>query len=459
MDPPLAAFHALLAEGEGAIDEVILSTSLENAVKAEDQQLFTYLSSDSVLVRLAEYALTSKYPEKGERERLAIAAVSVFLSTTLYIFEFALDSEALADFLHEFLGSDESRDARHCGHFGRIMEAQIRWGTPLLFTKYDDVVTLLLNRIDVLGIREFLVLVLLTSGDDIIDTRRVVIELSEMAKGGDEGRKLDGCSCLVETFNSLTPDNEVFRYFCEPVVISNLVDAALATTRAILVVDLLRIVGKICLFDPELVSLSDAQMERLALDPGHIDLWSSSAVDIVRPDAIELFKLFFEPEAHEFLHEKMIQVFDEQDREQLMKIAAIPDFLNNLVAAYNTDRWCPHMFRVAIMFSSADLTCLVPRKRRWKRFLSHEFMRTVHIMNSDYGGRIPTGYDDSDPDSEDEQFMVVPDVPREFVQGEEEEEEEFFEEEEVAIESYGQVQDVDFIEEDEDDGGELDIVV
>lgn len=458
MASDLEDFHALLACGESALEDILLSPSLQTAVKAEDQELFTFLSNDEILLRLADYALTSHQSESPKYMELSIAAVSVFLSTTLYIFEAALDSNALADFLHDFLSTDESLDPRHCGHFGRIMEAQIRWGTPLLFTKYDDVVSLILNRLDILGIREFLVLLLLTSGDDIIDARHTVLQLSAIANSDDESRKMDACHCLIETFNSLTPDNEVFGYFCDSTVISNIVDAALSTTRAPVVVDLLGIVGKICAFDPELVTLSDTQRERLELRPGHIDLWSSSALGITRPDCVELFKLFFEPEAHQFLHENMIRVFDEQDRENLMKVAAIPDFLNNIVDAYGTPQWCPHLFRVSVMFSSADLTCLVPRKRKWKRFLSREFMRAVHVMNSDYGGRMPTAYDDSEPDSDgDDEFAQIPDVQAEYVECEEEEEEEFVEEEELQ----GYQQEMACIEddEDEDDGGEVDIVV
>lgn len=404
---------------------------------------YDFISQDLILTELAEWAMSTKYIHHNRYLEYSITAVSIFLSIPANKFEVIRESRMLAEFLHNFLKSTDSNNAKLCGHFSRILGTQMRWGTPCMFLLYNDVIDLLLSHIDILAIREFLILTLQTSGTEVVNPQAVVEKLAEMTKSD----IVNAALCLVDLFNTLSADHFILHAFCQPSVISNLLSAVVTMQSQFAAIEMLGVLTKLSHFD-DCVQLTDSHRNLLTVSRGNITPLSAAAIYLVRAEPLDLFALFFEPESHAHLHDSLLKIFDTLSRDELIQIASIPDFISRLVDAYGTSSWCPHMFHIALMFSADDIASKVKNRRKWRRFLQCEFARVTRVMDSAYGGRLPNTSDDSDIETDDDNYLY--DDTCSFVGFEEEEEEE-------EVDDISETD--NSVDIDSDDSGELEIVV
>lgn len=443
-----AEFADLLKSSDVTVEQILGSHGLIAAVKSELPALYDFVSKEDQLIGLAEWAVSTKYAEHSKYLEYSVIAVSIFLSANTNLFETIRGSRGLAHFFHNFLAGEDSKNARLCGHFSRIFGAQMRWGTPCLFLLYDDVLDLLLNRIEILAIREFLVVALQTSASAVLDPAEVIGKLTEMTENQDT--MCDALSCLIDLYNTLSTDHGVLHAFHQPLIISRLVEASIRTESVLLATDVIKILTSLSFLDDECIQLTGDQRDILTVRPGNITPLSAASINLVNITDRELFELFFEPESHKCLHSALMKIFDDMDRDELLQIASIPSFLDQLVDSYGTPAWCPHMFHIALMFSATGITSKIKNKLKWKRFLCCQFAHFTRVMDCPYGGRLPASSEDSEIETDDDLYLQDDSMVYNTRLFEEEEEEEEMSEANENDEGF---------EIESDDSGEVDIVV
>ena len=420
MSGDLQQFEALLASPDTRLEDVLLSPSLTTAVRSELSSLFEYLSHDEIISQLSDFCLTSKYLSHPEYAKLSTNAVTLFLETTMNIFEFLLDSPALSESLHNFLLSEDSSQPRYCGHFSRILASQIRWGTPSLFTSYEDSISLLMNRIEILAIQDFIVLVVLSADTELINTQDIIAELTMMSESHNNQKSQDALQCLLQIFASLTPDSDLFIHFCHPDFVSSILKTTLGIKSMTLITDLVKMLINIQKVSPESIIFTDEQKDAMTLKENNITTLSIAAIPLIFNDIKDVFVYFFCENAHPFLHHQLCQLIDEYDICQLSSIAKLPNFIDNLINYFQTDKWCPHMMKLAWLFCMSSYSRPIVRARAWKEFVFHQFLSTLQILEFEYGGHISNieGSDSDGSDSEDDRPISL------YLNWSEEEEEE-----------------------------------
>lgn len=390
MDP----FHDFFMRPDLKLVNVFESPDLMPAIRSESTSLFNYLSQDSVITELTEWCITSKYISNPNYQKYSNIAVSIFLTTSMNIFDFVLGSKAFAETLHHFLESDDSLNSRFCGHFFRILSTQIRWGTPALFKLYNDTQKLLFNRIQMSAIRELIELIILTSAYETLNTREVLTDLAEISSNNGE-YSYDAESCLIDIFSSLTIDSDIFINFCHPNFINNMINAAILCYSPCMAHDILKMVILISKTHPESISLTEEQKRILLITPDNITnlsiasfplLISCSTKDDPKLTIVDVFSLFFHEKSCPMLHDHLCSMLDEVSCDDVNDIASIPNFLQNLIDCFGTPKWCPHMFKIALTFSSVEVAGSSLRSKNWCGFIRTKFLPIINLIDNGYGG-------------------------------------------------------------------------
>lgn len=394
------AFYSFFTRPDLKLVDVFESPDLVSALQAESPSFFNYLSQDSVITELAEWCITSKFVNHPNYQKYSIIAVSIFLSASMNIFDFVLESKTFAETLHHFLESDDSCNSRLCGHFYRILSTQIRWGTPALFTSYNDTQKLLFNRIQMPAIRDMIELIILTSAYETLNTQQVLTDLAEMSSKNGKF-SYDAESCLIDIFTSLTVDSDIFINFCHPEFINSMVNAAILSPSPCMAHDILKMIISISKISPESIILSEEQKRILLINPDNITNLSVTAIPLIiatsnnenncgHHSIVDIFSLFFHDKAHPMLHNHLCSMLDDATCDDINQIASIPNFLQNLIDCYGTPKWCPHMLKIALAFSSVEKAGQSLRSKNWCGFIRHKFMPIINLLDNGYGGSIST---------------------------------------------------------------------
>lgn len=381
-------FSCLLSRPSLQLTDVLLSSSLMTEVRAENAKLFDFLEQDSIIAELAEWCFTSKHKDNPKFIEISEISVSVLLSTNTMI-QFLLENVTFARILHDFLISDDSKISRLCGHFTRVISAQIKWDAPLLFIDYPDVQNLLLNRINVLAIRE-LISTIIFSNIDIINSEQMIEDLSKLA---DVNSDLDATNLLVLIFKMALPESDVLYFFNRNIVLNHLVSVAVKTASPIIQSDILNCLYSIQ-FQPSMVNDQNL-IEKMTISEDNINDLTISAIDFMQIPMENLISLFFSKNATERLHKKILSQLEEMNLYELAGIANMPNFVINLINAFETDRWCPHCLQIAIYFISIENCCKPLKSKKWRTFIYKKAYPIIKILNHQYGGHVPLPFEEN----------------------------------------------------------------
>jgi hypothetical protein len=105
---------------------------------------------------------------------------------------------------------------------------------------------------------------------------------------------------------------------------------------------------------------------------------------ITSPEVQHIFALYFEPDAHQHLHEYCQCLVQVLDPDTMIAVLEMPNFAERLVGAYGADRWCPHMTDLAYAFTQVEFD-----NEMWRSFVSGTFQGIVTILVQPYGGDLP----------------------------------------------------------------------
>ena len=141
------------SESNSHLVNILLSPSLRSDVLAKNSALFNSFQKDSIITELAEWSFTTKYKQHPKYDQISKTAVSVLLSSPVSLIQYLLNSLPFTKVLYNFLISNDSKIPILCSHFSEVLSAQIKFGTPKLFTNYPKIQKYLLNRLEILAIR------------------------------------------------------------------------------------------------------------------------------------------------------------------------------------------------------------------------------------------------------------------------------------------------------------------
>lgn len=404
--------------------DVLLSPELIPEMRTENEKLIKYLEQDSIITELAEWCFTTKHQSNPRFNEISEIGVSVLLFSSISMTHFLLQNNSLAEVLHNFLLSDDSKNPKLCGNFTRVISEQIKWGVPLLFINYGDSQKLLLNILDILAIRD-LITSLVLSKYEIINSHKLIDDLCILA---DNKSNADALYLLVSIFKASIFDFNT-EFFENNNVLSHLIKAAIKTSSPVLQFDIFNCISQID-FYPEIIDDPKVK-EKITINEYNINELTIAAIDVLQIPLENLINLFFAKNATEHLHQKIISKIELMSLNELIEIANIPNFINNIINAYGTDDWCPHCLQIVVSLSQVDKYCKPLKSKKWKTFVHSNLLQLLKILKHEYGGHIPSGYEeDDDGYSSDSDLINDENKNMKF-----EEEEEFYDKGEVFIDN------------------------
>lgn len=399
----------LISQPNPKLVDVLVSPFLVKEIHAENAKLYNFLQQDAIITELAEWCFTEKYKENAKFNEISDLAVSILLSTNSMI-QFLLENKSFSKILYEFLIGNDSKNSRLCGHFSRVLSVQIRWDTPLLFIEYHDVQQRLLDRVEMLGIRELISNIIL-SNSNIIDCEKMIEDLSRIA---DVDNNIDALYLVISIFkNVINESHLIYLFDSNNTVLNHLVNIACKTKSPVVQSDILNCLFMIQ-FQPSMID-DQTLIEKMTISENNINDLSIAAIDLLQIPIEILIDLFFSKNATEKFHKKLMIIIESMNLQQLVEIANIPNFVVNLINSFDTCKWCPHCFQLTIFFINIEDYCRPLRSKKWRTFVFGKFYPIVKILNHQYGGHVPLKYesstienssdnDDSNSENEDIQF-------------------------------------------------------
>lgn len=446
-EPNIEEFSYFITQPDLKLTDVLLSPQLINQVRAKNSLLFNYFQQDSVIGELAEWCFTTKYKNDPKFTEFSEIAFNVFLSSTFSLISFLLNSKSFAKILYTFLITDDSKNPRLCGHFSEVLSLLIKFGTPTFFTNFSKVQTHLLKRIEMLGISDLIINLILLNVN-YIDSEQIIKGLSYDADINDDK---DAIQLLVSLFEGVLSSSHLKQLFQSNSILNHLLNAAVKTTSPVIQSDILDFLSKIN-FQSNMIN--DQQLiEKVTLSEDNINDLTISAIDFLQLPIDYLVTFFFTKSCKYRFHQKIMSKMEVMNLNELIEIANIPDFVVKLINAFGTEDWCPHCLQIVIFFTNIENYCKPLKSKKWKTFIRDKFYPLIKIMNNEYGGHAPSQF------GNDCGQLVFSDS--DDLRNENEENETFEEEDEFYDDNFCQCEeegcDVENIESSESDDVEFDI--
>jgi hypothetical protein len=375
----LRDFATVLSASPVQFESVILHRQLSLAVLQSYPPLIKFLNMPSTTTAITNYLFNITWLSRPQFHEIAKNIVHLIITGGPDIFGVICGSRIFTNAMHSFLKSDSSKSCRLCGNLSSVLFHTLRLGCSDVFKRFPDMPLLLLGRLDYISIELLLAEIAVFDSALLLDSE-IILKLSEMAMG----QSVEAISTIIRIWNAISDDSVLFSHFMSPKVISNLFNLVLSETNSRIINDIMAIIAHLHEFGADLGELFDQYTDRLGLRAGNITMLSISALFFTSPDVQQIFSLYFEPDAHRQLHEYCQCLVQMLDPDTMIVVLEIPDFVERLVGAYGTDRWCPHMTDLAYALSRVQFDNEI-----WKSFVSGTFRDVIRTLVQPYGGDLP----------------------------------------------------------------------
>ena len=369
------------------IETILVHPDFQGSVRLEFEPLLKRLKQKKSIREMSKWCFREEQISHADFSRISRIVVDLFTSPVQKVFTMFADSESLADAMFEFLTSKASFNALLCGFFGRILTQQVRWGNCRLFELHEETGQLLISRISSLAIQDLLV-VIATNSWATLKNADFLKKLSEYAIYDDELAD-SAISTIVHLYDSIVDEGDVFSGFIDRAFLSNLVAYCFTSKSSLLVNDVMEIVTHVVEVQPNFLDIIKEHRAKFLLQPGNINIMSVATIPLLVPDYLEVFALFFEPDAFKELHQYCTQVLPMLGPQDVIEIALIPHFIEKLVACWETEKWCHHMTQLAVAFARILPKCTTFRDDDWDAFMEGSFSQLLEVLDSPFGGDIP----------------------------------------------------------------------
>ena len=398
MDDSLPEFSKMLQNQSLSVKDILSFKQLGKILISNYHPIFQYISNNSeITLELMEWCFSTKHITDENFNEFSQAAIATIISTSNKIPDL-LKNRNLLNFFISFLKSEDSKNFRLAGYFSRLFLEQLD-AFSYIFEQFDNFAFFLVSRIQSIGIQD-LIVEFVKCGKIPFQCRVLIAEIASIARNSTD------CSAsltLCRIYKTIPRNSQSYQEFNSPSMVNTLADAAINSKSPFVINELISVVTDIVYLNPSLKHFTESQVTVMKLTKDNITPISIEAVDIFYNSICDLFEFFF---LDERLHGKLIQKFQMITDDSLIEIAQIPNFIENLIKVYGTDKWCPHCEKVAIELGAINLNCEELQSEEWLNFFDDYIAEKLNILNNTYGGSITDLVPDS-PDVFVKQFATT----------------------------------------------------
>jgi len=384
---------SLIRSDTTKIEDILTHTEFNKFIRTENPILLEFLSKKSTILEMSSFCFSLDKISSLDNEQITIGAINVFTSSVAKVFLIFLRSSVFAKVLHDFLKSDSSLNPRLCGYFLRILSQQIRWGNSEFFLINNDIGELLIKRMQNLAIQELIVLIASRHTLNVFSKINLPFELSRIAllNNEDSGAAI---SLLVQLYDNLSDESPILKQFFNDNVVSNIIEISCTNKSQLVSSDCMNVVRNMVELGFGVESIIGKWTDKLLITQNNINVLSVSAIHILNVNFIDIFKLFFEPNSCSLLHNACSQILINLNVNDIENILLIENFVDKLIMCHGTDKWCPHMMQVSIVFSKNPCQCKCLQTSEWRAFVKAYLIPVLTVLENQYGGPMPQENDD-----------------------------------------------------------------
>jgi hypothetical protein len=237
----------------------------------------------------------------------------------------------------------------------------------------------------------------------------LILYLSTIATCKDSDKSRAAVSILLQLYDTLSDESPLLEEFFEPENVANLFKICCETDSLLVSNDIATVLTSLYTFECELEPNLTKYKEKLTLSANNITPLSVAFLPIFNPSYLDIFQLFFRPQAHQFLHDYCSQLIMKLTPADINSLAADSDFVYELMRCFGTKDWCPHMVQIALVLARMTCECDALLFQEWENFVKFKILPLMKVIENDYGGPINTEKEDEGLEclvitSEDEEY-------------------------------------------------------
>ncbi|OHT13765.1 hypothetical protein TRFO_15977 [Tritrichomonas foetus] len=404
MNESLTTLNQTLETPDVKAEDVITNDQFQLGLRTEYKPLLEFLKKDSTIINLSKWCFDPTLLADPDFNKYSKIIIQLFTSSIPSVFQIFVENLTFAKVIHDFLTSDAAKYPLFCGFLNRILSQQIRWGEPTLFKEYLDIGVLLIKNIRNIAIQDLMVTIATRDNIKMFQEMNLILILSEIMIS----EMNESCaSTIQQIYDNISDDSPLIDQFRNTQVIQNIIDFCLSSQSIVLTSDLLDVAIHIVENNMDLLPILEKKKKTFQIRKGNITPISVLMIPLFTQDINQLFTLFFEPEACQYLHQYCAMIIPDLKPEEIISIAKIPRLIDNVIDIFGTDKWCHHMTQIVIVFARilpiyGNLT-----SKKWDNFMNTSVYEMLRILEEPYGGDIPADdsymSDDDDPSFEEEE--------------------------------------------------------
>ena len=378
----------LLKSDDCKLINVLGRNDFTQAIRSELNIVLEFLSKETTIKELCEWCFSINKMNDEYYNHYSISSMNIFTSSVPKLFIIFLRNKSFAEYLYNFLISNNSDNPRLCGHFLRVLSQQIRWGNSLFFSTYTDIDKYLILKIKNLAIQELIVLIASKSSYNLFKNQNLILNLSKKSLIKDEFQ-YPSISLLIQLYDTLGDESPILSEYLNSEVIKNLFEICCTINSNLISTDIMNIIIDLLEFGIDLSHYLNKWNNFLTITKNNINPLTVSAISITKPHFLNLFSLFFEENSCHYLHHFLSQLILQLQISDLEELIKFPNFINKIINSFNTKDWCPHLLQITIILHRTFNDNKNLKTNEWILFINKKINPKLEILEKNYGGQIP----------------------------------------------------------------------
>ncbi|KAK8882133.1 Serine/threonine-protein phosphatase 6 regulatory subunit 2 [Tritrichomonas musculus] len=338
--PSLSGITKALQSEDCKLEDILLDSTLSQAIRNSLRELIDFITKENVLNDLLDWVLTNKNKDNANCQKLTRNALSIFTANSQQIIKAISGHELFVQRIQSFIDSNSDEesihDARIGGHFQRIIEHYVRQTSGRLLSELKNLPTFLIHNMSILGLRELFVLMTV----DFVDKFDLKSEdIEELSK---EITKENGYFVITAIKSILLQKPlSVIKYFQNPTIFKNLLEAAIESKKAerqLIATEIYKtlvIITEKATNESELKPLLNEYGEKFLLDNTDVDCSTAFAILLFQVFNQQFFDHLFTKPINTFLNQSIIIALKKMEIEKRDSILKEYDALSLLQKSYN----------------------------------------------------------------------------------------------------------------------------
>lgn len=318
--PSLSGITANLKSENCSLEEILLDSTLQQAIRSSLRELIDFISRDDIFNDLFDWVLTNNHKDNKNHQKLARNALLIVTSNSQTIQKVILNHQLFVERIQSFINQNSNdeliNDSRIAGHFQRIIELYAVQTNGKIINQLKSLPTFLIHNMTILGLRELFILLATQFIENFGLTNENIEELTKETKNADGYFVTTAIKSIIEKAPVL-----INQHFQNPNIVKNLLEAAASNkeNNHLVTIELCKtlcIIFNNCSNIDELQALLAEYSGKFIKEDMEINCSTASIISLFKSLNDKIFDQLFCKPTNTFLNQNIIEILKNMSDEQ-----------------------------------------------------------------------------------------------------------------------------------------------